>query len=334
MEHMIYAPVYIPTLNRYECLKRCLESLELCTGSGETEVYVALDYPPSDKYLEGWKKNDAYLKEKESNNHFKKLIVIRRNYNCGIGGPSSNGNLLKKIILSKYDRYIYTEDDNLFSPNFLEYINKGLELYKNNKRVMAICGYKNDFNCKYEGNNHFAQHSLQQAWGVGTWVNKELIIQEELTPAYFRRILFSHKKWLKCYKYWPHWFMTIVRNAMSTNNNCPAHDTNRGFYMINENKCVICPTISKVRNMGWDSQATTTYLEKGNLRGRAEHELNLVIDSAKTFEFEGDPFQFEEENSLAIAQWDGQWETGRMRSLWRIYPRIWAYRILAFLGIV
>lgn len=91
---MKYAPVIIPTLNRYEHFKRCLESLEKCTGAEMTEVYVGLDFPPSDKYVEGWKKIDIYLKEKEVNNHFKKLIVVRRETNCGVGHQFSNGSLL------------------------------------------------------------------------------------------------------------------------------------------------------------------------------------------------------------------------------------------------
>lgn len=331
---MIYAPILIRTLNRYDHFKACLESLESCTGASQTDVYIALDYPPSEKYVDGWEKISSYLDEKEKVNTFNKLIIIRRNYNYGLKSPASNGAPVTKFIMDHYDRFITSEDDNVFSPNFLEYMNKGLELYKNNNRVIAICGYRNDFECKYDANNHFAIHSLFQAWGVGHWTNKFIGVNEDLTPAYFKRILYSRKKWRRCYYYWPHWFMTIVRNAMSTRNYLPGNDVNKGFYMINENKCVICPTISKVRNIGWDAQATTTYLEKGNLKGRAEHELNLIIDTDKTFEFKGDPFVYEEDNSYNIAMWDGQWETNRMRSLWRIYPRIWAFRILAFLGIV
>ena len=65
IEEKKYAPVYIPTLNRYEHFKRCLESLERCTDADKTDVYVGLDYPPSEKYVAGWKKIDEYLKEKE-----------------------------------------------------------------------------------------------------------------------------------------------------------------------------------------------------------------------------------------------------------------------------
>lgn len=50
----IYAPVIIPTLNRIEHLKRCIESLEKNTGADKTEVFVSLDFPPSDKYLQGY----------------------------------------------------------------------------------------------------------------------------------------------------------------------------------------------------------------------------------------------------------------------------------------
>ena len=33
-----YAPIVIPTLNRYEHFKRCLESIERCTGAEYTDV--------------------------------------------------------------------------------------------------------------------------------------------------------------------------------------------------------------------------------------------------------------------------------------------------------
>ena len=75
MEIITYAPVLITTLNRYEHFVRCLESLERCTGSENTEVYVALDYPPSEKYKGGWVKISSYLSEKERQllENFRKL---------------------------------------------------------------------------------------------------------------------------------------------------------------------------------------------------------------------------------------------------------------------
>ena len=113
---MIYAPVIIPTLNRYEHFCKCLESLEVCTGAEYTDVYIALDYPPSDKYVDGWKKVDAFLQEKEKNNNFKSLIVYRRKENYFF---SDKGNLKTAIedLPRTVERFIYSEDDNIFSPN-------------------------------------------------------------------------------------------------------------------------------------------------------------------------------------------------------------------------
>lgn len=129
---MNLAPVIIPTLNRYSHFKQCLDSLELCTLADKTIVYVALDFPPSEKYIDGWRKIDNYLRDKESHNNFRKLIVYRRKTNCGVGNIQSNSNLLQAEMRDKYESYIFTEDDNVFSPNFLVYMNTCLEKYKDN----------------------------------------------------------------------------------------------------------------------------------------------------------------------------------------------------------
>ena len=53
---MKYAPIYIPTLNRFGHLKKCLESLMANSWASKTDVFIALDFPPSEKYKEGWLK--------------------------------------------------------------------------------------------------------------------------------------------------------------------------------------------------------------------------------------------------------------------------------------
>ena len=87
-----FAPVFIPTLNRHQHLRQCLESLARCTGAGQTEVYVALDYPPSEKYVEGWKVNKEFL-ENCGDFGFKKLHLIERSENYGTWMPGDRGNL-------------------------------------------------------------------------------------------------------------------------------------------------------------------------------------------------------------------------------------------------
>ena len=141
MEIITYAPVLITTLNRYEHFVRCLESLERCTGSENTEVYVALDYPPSEKYKGGWVKISSYLSEKEQSNNFKNLHVIRRDHNYGVGKKGGNEEVLIEDVMQKYDRYILTEDDNEFSPCFLQYMNKALTKFYEDDDIFLVCGF-------------------------------------------------------------------------------------------------------------------------------------------------------------------------------------------------
>lgn len=166
-----YAPVIIPTLSRYEHFKRCLESLERCSLAKETDVYVGLDYPPSDKYVDGWKKIDTYLSLKEESHNFKKFIVFRRERNCGVGHEFSNDGLLFRFIREHYENYIFTEDDNEFSPCFLEYMNWGLSNFKNDKSIYAICGFSR-MELPFLSNNVYKLNTKYVAWGYGSWADR------------------------------------------------------------------------------------------------------------------------------------------------------------------
>lgn len=183
-----YSPVIIPTLNRYTHFVRCLESIERCTGAELTDVYVGLDYPPSEKYVEGWKKIDDYLRGKEANNNFRNLFVRRRATNCGLDGDESNFQLLIQEIASVgYDTYIGTEDDNEFSPNFLEYMNQALGLYANEPQVISISAYTPPL--FQELVNHTTFFGIDApAYGIGVWLKKTPEINQVDLAEYLRKI--------------------------------------------------------------------------------------------------------------------------------------------------
>lgn len=169
---MIYAPICIPTLNRYEHLRKCLESLSRCTWADKTEVYIALDYPPLDqwdKYAPGWEKNRDWLRS-IGDFGFKKLHLIERTENYGIwtnesGKKTNSAALIEDYIVGKYENYIYTEDDNVFSPCFLEYMNKGYELFKDDPKVVCISGYRFYFPIVADNNTFFRQTVDYAPWG-------------------------------------------------------------------------------------------------------------------------------------------------------------------------
>ena len=144
-KYPVYAPVVIPTLCRFEHFKRCIDSLSRCTGAEFTDVYIGLDYPLKDSHWEGYRKICDYLEHFTGSFH---LIVVKRDKNYGFRGNIRD---LIEQVRCDYDRYILSEDDNEFAPNFLEYMNVGLEKYKDDPNVLRICGCVMPWEADYEG---------------------------------------------------------------------------------------------------------------------------------------------------------------------------------------
>jgi len=245
MEISQFAPVLIPTLNRYEHLRRCVESLSRCTHADKTDLYIALDYPANDSHWEGYNKIKDYLNEISG---FKSVNIIIRDKNFG---ATQNFTDAREQIFQKYDRIIFSEDDNEFSPNFLDYINKGLDKFENDENVLAVCGYqfpllKSRIVANY--NNYYYYRSFS-AWGVGIWKSKWRVFQ--FSPVILEKSLKNWKNALNLYKRNPGSLLTILN--FIKNKKDLYGDMAIGFYMSLNTQChCIFPVISKVRNYGHD----------------------------------------------------------------------------------
>lgn len=283
---MKYAPIIIPTLCRVDTFIPCIESLSGCVDADKTDVYVALDYPLKESHWDGYIKILNYIEQTKF--PFKSFNLIKRNTNCGIGGPNSNVNLAMRMLWEKYDRVIFSEDDNVFSPNFLIYINKGLDKFENDKTVDSICGYLNYNGIKSKENTYFRCPHIFYAWGYATWKDR-IIDRKIITTKYFRKSL-SIKNLFRMGKLGRSRFLAYLASM------CPTeylwiNDVNLGTYMILENKCQIIPTISLVRNIGASSgeNFSNCSTEISNLY------LKQPISKATTFDFVGTGYEYQAE---------------------------------------
>ena len=240
MELEVFAPVIIPTLNRFEHFKRCVESLSKCTHADKTELVIGLDYPPSEKYVDGWKKICDYV---QSISGFAEVTVFNHSVNLG---PSKNLNELREYVSKKYDSYIASEDDNEFSPNFLDFINKGLEKYKDDPKVYAICGYNYPVNMEGYPYEYYYSHEFA-AWGCGCWVKKQKYVFDVInSPGYI----------IDFYRRYP--LRTYFKNNLKLMYlaTCIGDgylgDVYLTSYLHSRNMFTVFPKISKVRNWGHD----------------------------------------------------------------------------------
>jgi len=303
---MIYAPVVIPTLNRYEHLKQCLESLSRCTWADKTEVYVALDYPPQDKwdkYAPGWEKNRDWL-HSVGDMGFKKLHLIERTENYGTWQPGDKGNAkcLVEDLTKQYDRYIYSEDDNVFSPNFLEFMDKGLEKFENDDKVDSLIGYRWYFPIKTKDNSFMRITTDYTPWGVGYWVKKRPC----LDYLWFKKQLKLRTLFCLYRQYGPGIVGSLFEFARSAHKDEIMIDRHIRAYLMLTNKHTIVPTVSLVKNIGLDGSGFTMGSNDKSMQDLYD---SIPMSIEEHFEFIGTGFEEYEYNNVLYLherEWQGK----------------------------
>lgn len=245
------APVVIPTLCRYNHLRELLDSLSHCHGAEYTDVFIAVDYPLKDCHWDGYRKICEYL-DHVGNMGFKKLNVIKRTRNCGIG-KTGNYRLLAKEVLHQYDRFITSEDDNVFASGFLDFVNYNLERFKDDKTILSVAGYfypieTNDQDRFILKMNHFS------AWGYGTWQDRyDLILNYAENLDLRKEIERDYNVKEYCSKHRPN----LYTDLLGMTHGAPIWgDALCSVMQIHLGLKTVFPSKSLVKNMGWDGSGT------------------------------------------------------------------------------
>jgi len=249
-----YAAIIIPTLCRYDHLKRCVESLQNNSYARYSELYIGLDYPPEDKYLDGYKKIEQYLDL--GIDGFANVFIIKQDHNLG---AVRNMSYLIKMVMKRHDTFIFSEDDNEFSANYLEFMNKTLWKYNNNENVVAVSGYNYPMSVKTTNANVYYSNTYFSAFGFGTWSKKFGNMLDEMTVSWLNGVYNDSDTMKKLMKAAPNQYCNFVKSMVGytaqivRNDEVWKMDLTYGLYMFSHDLKMIFPTISKVRNWGYDS---------------------------------------------------------------------------------
>lgn len=284
------APVIIPTLNRKSHLERCLDSLGKNGWAKYTDVYISVDFPPDEKYLSGYEEVRRFL-ENYNGLCFRSMKVLYQEKNLG---PSDNTKFLKEFIRGRYKFYIFSEDDNEFSVNFLEYMNKCFEVMENSRNIIAVCGAKD---AEWAGDGEIIAGKLFAAYGVGLNLFTEEMLMKDvenilLDKGTMRilnlRHLFMRNRCL---------YIMYIKEILCRNdglfwknekelNWC---DTVLSIYMHLTDKVCIVPGISKART--WGNDGTGVNMAASTVDVRKTYPLDdrksITIEKEDAILFEG-----------------------------------------------
>lgn len=243
------SPLLIIVYNRIDHFKKAIESVQSNIEAKETILYISSD---------GWKNKEDKIKVKKIREYsksitgFKSVEVI--SYDKNLGGDGAT-NKSREYIFSKHDRLITIEDDNLVSPLFLSFINKGLKFYENDPRIFSICGYSPFIlgDNSAETNSLYISHEWN-AWGFGMWKDKYLnLLNHRENKDYFIELKknLENKFFVKrlnsmTLEYYPHLLFSLKKK------NLPEYDYSLGYYCLHNDFYNIFPTESFTINTGND----------------------------------------------------------------------------------
>jgi hypothetical protein len=242
MNTYTHAPVLISVYNRFQHFSQCINSLVQCRGADQTPLFIAIDAPFRDEDVEANNKIRQFAKEIKG---FRSVELFCREKNMG-----ARGNVLdaRKQIFSKYDTMIMSEDDNVFSRFFLQFVNTGLNLYKESENVFSISGYNYPIErpIGYEADFYF--YKAFSAWGVGYWKEK------------FNAVDFETKSFWKDFKnpfLWnsfnktlgDHVFIHLLHSKIKKQ---VYGDTAVCCHLFKNDMVSVFPSITLVRNLGHD----------------------------------------------------------------------------------
>ena len=161
---MTLAPIILFTYNRPWHTEQTLNALMQNEFADKSTLYI---------YCDGIKKN-AYKEDIESikevrnivrkSNWCKEVIIFERDENLGLANSIIRG---VTEILKKHGKIIVLEDDMITGKHFLEFMNNGLECYKDEDKVYGISGYCFPSSKIIKDDTFFLP--IMSSWGYGTW---------------------------------------------------------------------------------------------------------------------------------------------------------------------
>ena len=249
--------VLVPTLCRNKHLEKCLESLKKNSWAQYVDLYIGIDYPTKDSHWPGYREILKLMERDYS--MFRSFHLFKRPTNYG---ADKNMNALLREAMKDHEQFIFMEDDTEFSENYLEYMLKALDYFRDDPDVISVSGYSYPVRLKTEDNcSVITQNAIFNMWGAGFWKSKFKVFQKEIEDnlclirdfSYnIRNYHFSRYRkadYINCVagvnpddrdiRHFCYMFTNITDIAM-------------GVYMQINGKYQAMPVISKVRNNGFD----------------------------------------------------------------------------------
>ena len=241
-----FAPIILFVYNRLPHTKKTIEALQMNSLAKKSNLFIFSDAAKNDKEKKNVIEVREYIKKITG---FKNIYIQTAPNNLGAGGSVISG--ITEII-NLHGAAIVLEDDLLVSKHFLDYMNEGLEFYKNDKKLFSISGFNfkkfKKTKCK---KTIWLLHGRASSWGWATWKDRWSDIDFEVLDY---NIFKNNKNMQQDFNKFGKDLSEGLITEMEKGNN--SWDLRVAYHCYKNKLCTIMPRLSLVQNIGFDGSGT------------------------------------------------------------------------------
>lgn len=242
LNSMEYAPIVLFVYNRPEHTLKTLEALRRNMLANDSILYIYADGPKIDANSVQRNKIETVREVIRKEKWCKEIFIIESQDNLGLANSVIKG---VTEIMNKHGNAIVLEDDIITNTFFIEYMNMGLNLYKDSKNVYGISGYNYQVTSSIKEDSYFLP--IFCSWGYALWADRWSAINFDGNELLFsiEKASISNKMKFGIYDYF-----SMLKDQVSGLNDSWAVR----FYasMILNNGVILYPKKSLCWNIGFD----------------------------------------------------------------------------------
>lgn len=177
---MDLAPIVLFVYNRPQHTFRTLEALSENELAKKSILFIYADGAKDNATEETLAQIEATRQILKKKQWCKEVHIIESRENKGLADSIKSG---VSEILNKYGKAIILEDDIVVAPYFLDYMNQGLNLYKDENKVMHISSYLPPKGRNIKLPDTFLL-SFMSCWGWATWKDRWDLFIDDIDLLY------------------------------------------------------------------------------------------------------------------------------------------------------
>lgn len=266
---MNLAPIVLFTYNRLDVTKKTIQALQNNYLAQESKLII---------FSDGAKNETAKPKVTEVRNYLKSIDgfasieIIESISNKGLANSIITG---VTEVINQYGKVIVLEDDLVTSPNFLNYMNQGLDYFENNKTIISICGFGLKIKKPNNYNSDFYVHGRSSSWGWATWAQKWNEIDWEVKD--WEEFKKDKKKKTEFNKNGSDMY-SMLKSVIENNEQSWA--IRFCYHQFKNNQFSIFPFYSFVENIGFDNEGvhTKSKFSRFNINKVKNLKNNFIFD--------------------------------------------------------